>query len=218
MLETEVMFYMKSKIHAKCQSFKRLINQFKAARDGIAAIEFALIAPLMILVYFGVTEISIAVSKTRQVSHAASVVGDLAAQLPAVSSTQMDDIMTAGVAVMGLSTADVTNDRLSIDIQSYGMDDDNNPELLGFARLGPSLSTSFDAGTVHERLLNSESGIIVARVEYRHSPITAEYVEMFTMRETFVLKPRQTPTITFGSGSNILAGCSINGSFIVQGC
>ena len=47
---------------------------------GIAAIEFALILPFMLLIYFGLFDITSLVSVNRKVTYSASVVADLVAQ------------------------------------------------------------------------------------------------------------------------------------------
>lgn len=53
------------------------MRRFLADRRGVGAIEFAIVAPLMIMTYVGAFEISVAVSMSRKVNRAASTVSDL---------------------------------------------------------------------------------------------------------------------------------------------
>jgi len=85
----------------------RLSNATAAARfrndeAGIAAIEFAFIAPVMLFMYFGMAEVATAISVDRNVSHSANVAGDLATQSQTISAAEMTEIMTATMLVMGI--------------------------------------------------------------------------------------------------------------------
>lgn len=53
------------------------LRRFIADRRGVGAIEFAIVAPLMIMTYIGAFEISVAVTVSRKVSRASSTVSDL---------------------------------------------------------------------------------------------------------------------------------------------
>ena len=57
-----------------------LARRFRDEVRGVAAIEFAFLAPLMLLMYVGTIEISAAVSVNRKLSRVASTVGDLVTQ------------------------------------------------------------------------------------------------------------------------------------------
>lgn len=68
---------------------------------GVSAIEFAFIAPILIVLYFGMAEVTSALMAARKSSHAVSTVGNLVAQTPQLSTSTManmfqgaDDVMT----------------------------------------------------------------------------------------------------------------------------
>jgi len=58
--------------------FLQLIQRYKSAKDGVAAIEFVFVAPIMIAMYFGLAEMSLAISADRKISHGTNIAGDLA--------------------------------------------------------------------------------------------------------------------------------------------
>jgi Flp pilus assembly protein TadG len=86
---------------------------------GIAAVEFAIILPLMLLLYLGSFEIAEAVALKRQVALTASTVANIVTQYATISkTTEMPDILDASSAVLTpypVSNAVVTVSLISID-------------------------------------------------------------------------------------------------------
>ena len=66
------------------------LRRFIEDRRGIGAIEFAIVAPLLIMAYIGAFEISVAVATSRKVSRAASTVSDLLTQSKTTTSATLD--------------------------------------------------------------------------------------------------------------------------------
>lgn len=77
-----------------------LAKRFRRDRRGIAAIEFALVVPLMLAMYLGTIEISAAVSINRKVSRIASTVADLVTQQTDVAKSDLQGIMEIGAALL----------------------------------------------------------------------------------------------------------------------
>jgi len=89
----------------KSISIKAMRKMSAAARflhdkRGIAALEFALVVPLMLAMYLGTIEISSAVAINRKISRVASTVADLVTQQDAVNKDELDSIMEIGEAVL----------------------------------------------------------------------------------------------------------------------
>lgn len=76
---------------------------------GVAAVEFALILPLMLLLYLGSTQIVQSLMASRKLSIVARSLSDLVAQQPAgtnLTDTQLNDIFAAASSIMSpFSTA-----------------------------------------------------------------------------------------------------------------
>jgi Flp pilus assembly protein TadG len=74
----------------------------KLARDkrGNAAIEFAVIVPLMLTMFFGVVEFSSGVAVQRKVSMAAQELADMASRNKSVGDTDMTNFFNVGKAVL----------------------------------------------------------------------------------------------------------------------
>jgi len=69
-----------SKTVAPIKHLSRKVFEFKKASTGVAAVEFALIAPLLLVLFVGTVEISLLVSVDRKLSRASSTVADLITQ------------------------------------------------------------------------------------------------------------------------------------------
>lgn len=81
-----------------------LVDKFCKETKGVAAVEFAFLAPLMLLMYLGTLEVSNAVSANRKLSRSAYTVGDLITQFTSSNSCmtklQMNKIVAISDKIM----------------------------------------------------------------------------------------------------------------------
>jgi len=75
---------------------------FKLLGDkrGVAAVEFAVIVPVMLVLFFGVDEFSSGVAVNRKVTLMARTLSDLTSQNVSVSDTQLTNFFNASSAIM----------------------------------------------------------------------------------------------------------------------
>ncbi len=84
------------------------LRRFRRDRRGVSAVEFALVAPVLILIYFGMAELSQAMMAQRRVSHSASAIGDLVTQSNAVTvngvtsgtTSKLSDLFSAASTIL----------------------------------------------------------------------------------------------------------------------
>ena len=76
------------------------LGGFGAACEGLAAAEFAIMAPVMISMYFGVTELSDGYTASAKVTTVASTAADLVAQEQTVCNVEMNDVFAALNTIM----------------------------------------------------------------------------------------------------------------------
>ncbi|MGB3502072.1 MAG: TadE/TadG family type IV pilus assembly protein [Mesorhizobium sp.] len=82
---------------------RRLGDQLRHLRDnrrGVAAIEFALIAPLLLCMYFVTMEVAPAIDTSKKVGRSASMVADLITQQREIKKADLDAIMQIGNATL----------------------------------------------------------------------------------------------------------------------
>lgn len=89
------------KINTVLGRMRDTVRKLSGDNRGVAAIEFALIAPLLITLYLGTLEISGALQMNKKVGRAASATGDLIAQLDSteVNKDALKSILNIGKAI-----------------------------------------------------------------------------------------------------------------------
>lgn len=85
---------------------RRLLQSWRKDRRGAAAIEFALVVPIMLVMYLGTIEISAGVSINRKVSRVASTVADLVTQQTTVTKNDLNGILEIGESILFPYTSD----------------------------------------------------------------------------------------------------------------
>src|SRR5207244_1629235 len=74
----------------------RLGCRWRASTEGVAAVEFALIVPIMAIMFIGAVELSQAITVDRRVTQVASSTADLVARAETqISQAEITDIMKA---------------------------------------------------------------------------------------------------------------------------
>ena len=71
------------------------LRAFARDQRGVSAVEFALLAPMMIGLYLGCVEISDGVGADRKVSLTAAALANLSAQVSTISTSDMTNILDA---------------------------------------------------------------------------------------------------------------------------
>src|SRR3977135_2042238 len=85
------------------------------ARDnsGIAATEFAVIVPIMLVMFFGTVEFSSGVAVDRKVTLMARTLSDLTSQSTSVGDTDMTNFFAASAAIMTPYSSTPTKSRIT---------------------------------------------------------------------------------------------------------
>jgi Flp pilus assembly protein TadG len=70
------------------------LSNFSGDKRGVAAIEFALLAPLLIGGYMAMVELTLGFMASQRTSHVAAMIGDLVAQNETISTAEINDIFS----------------------------------------------------------------------------------------------------------------------------
>lgn len=173
----------------------RLASWRRFGRDegGVAATEFALTAPLLILFYFGLVEVCSAYMAQKRMSHVTSMMGDLVAQQQSVTVTDLSDIANIGTLIM----KPFPNAPLSIRVSS--MTRTGNITKVNWSwRSGTGMPVLKDNATVTlpaNLILDGES-IIVSEASYDYkNPVDDVLPGLTKFKAAYYLRPRATNTI-----------------------
>lgn len=178
-----------------------LFRRFRRDDRGVSAVEFALIAPFMILLYFGLVELCQALIAERKTNHVASSVGDLVAQSESVTKasgstgpTSLPDIYSIGTAVM----APFDTSTLQMRVTSVTADANGKP-LVDWSNSYGGYSPAIQKGAVVTlpMTLTAGSSIIMADAKYKYtSAIGYVLPKVQNFSETFYLRPRRSDQVT----------------------
>ena len=103
---------MKSKLKMWFRA-RRSIPALIGDRSAVAAIEFALIVPIMLVMFFGTVEMSSGVAVDRKVTLVARTLSDLTSQSTSVADTDMTNFFTASGAILTPYSPTPTHAKLS---------------------------------------------------------------------------------------------------------
>ncbi|MBS0332352.1 MAG: pilus assembly protein [Proteobacteria bacterium] len=164
---------------------------------GLAAVEFALLAPIMVLLYFGLAEFTMALMAQRRVAHVASVVADLVSQTPQIKNSQVTDIFTVGGSIL----SPFPSTPLKLRITSVVADSKAVPKVSWSKGQGMSALAANTVVTVPNNLLAAGDSVVMADVEYDYtSPLQIVLPNALAFTSTFYLKPRASPSVTLIAG------------------
>ena len=81
-------------------ALNQTVRRLRGDRSGVGAVEFALIAPVLIVLYMGSLEISVAMSVNKKLVRASSTVADLVTQDDSVDKAFLASMVNVAQSVM----------------------------------------------------------------------------------------------------------------------
>jgi Flp pilus assembly protein TadG len=107
---------LETKVAKVCAGARAAIAGFFEDRSGIAATEFAVIVPIMLVMFFGTVEFSSGVAVDRKVSLVARAMANLTSQGATASAADLTNFYVAGTLIMApYATPNMTISELYID-------------------------------------------------------------------------------------------------------
>jgi Flp pilus assembly protein TadG len=174
---------------------------FLADRRGVSAIEFTLIAPILILAYVGAVELGTALTIDRRVSTVASTAADLVAQEKTTSNADLQDVVAAATTILAPYLASpYSPTQLKIALTSVVADQNNAGKVdWSYASNGATARAKNSSYPTPTGLTQANGSVIVAEVTYDFKPlvnIKAFTPGSFKMTRTFYARPRKSVKVT----------------------
>ena len=184
----------------------RALRRFRRDADGLAALEFALILPVLITMLFGMGELSLAVFCRTSVTQVASTVADLVAQESTPTSTDLSNVYYAANTILYPYYPNLSSGKPTIRITSVIFDTTTNSTTVGKVAwtctqsgngtLSPASRAVNSTVTFSQPLLSSGGSLLMAEVAYSYSsPTTRLITSAITMSDKFYTKPRRVGQI-----------------------
>ncbi len=159
----------------------------RAARDcrGVSAVEFALVAPVMIGLYFGCAEIADGVGTDRKVSLISAALANLTAQVTTISSSDMTNIFDASSAIIAPYSAT----KLQLTVTCIKIDANKSASVKWSATRGGTASSG--STTVPSALAVANSYLILSEASYAYTPIIGHNITgTLTLSDKMYMSPR----------------------------
>lgn len=182
---------------------RRFAKTWKKDARGVAAIEFAMIVPMMGVMFIGAVELSQAITVDRRVTQIASSTADLVARAETqIAQTDITDIMKVGGYIMmpysqtpvQIIIRNVTSSPTSATTakQSWSC----TYKGVGATQTCACSNTTY---TLPANLVSTNDSVVISEVTYNYTPLIFDYFMKksyggtggtYTMAEKIYAKPR----------------------------
>ena len=170
---------------------------------GLAAIEFAMIVPLMLVLFFGTVEFSSGVAVDRKVTLMARTLSDLTSQNTSVTTTQLTNIFNASTGILTPYSASPMNARI---VELY-----IDPNLVVRQIWSATVGTTPPTGTVTvpTALKIANTYLIYSEVTYNYAPLIGYVMPKagINLSDLTFTRPRQSLCVFNPPPSSNSASC-----------
>jgi Flp pilus assembly protein TadG len=158
----------------------RLLARFAGDRRGVSAVEFAMLAPVMVTLYFGLVSLSDGIGLDRKISLTASTLANLAASCTssntnaggcpgnALSTTEMNNILGASSAIV----APYSTSKLTLTLSCLNIDANKNVTVKwSYSNKGSGRSGNI---AIDPALQVPGTQLLLAEASYAYTPVVGE--------------------------------------------
>ncbi|QBX37293.1 pilus assembly protein [Brevundimonas sp. S30B] len=172
-----------------------LLRRLRRDQRGLSAVEFALLAPIMVFFYFGLVEFCQGYMAQKRMGHVASQVADLVAQSDSVTGAQVDDIFSIGALIMRPFTASGLTQRVS----SVTRDSSGVAKVDWSRGSGEdALERNFVVTGIPTGLIGNGESLIMAEATYNYrSPANYLMPGLTKFSQRYYLRPRTVNQVAY---------------------
>lgn len=196
---------------ARCLStIVKLGFRLGRSKDGIAAVEFGLIVPIMMILFIGVIEVSQAITVDRRVAQVASSTGDLVSRQKTLTTATLNgymDIITQLMAPysetpLKLTIANVYATTAAPDTYLVCWHYHRGNNAANAATAGLTNGGSYTPG-IPTGLVAGGTSVVAVTVSYNYTPIILfnaawSFLDSgITLTDTHYVKPRLSSSIQY---------------------
>ena len=192
---------------------------------GNAAVEFSVIVPVMLVMFFGTVELSSGVAVDRKTTLVARTVSDLTSQLanqsaasttaPNITDAYILNVFTSAIAILQpyqAGSASATVSEIYVDKNQKATIQWSKAATYVNGATQATLATSSrnpnDVVTsiVPSQLLVKQTYLILSEVNYTYTPAVGYVMKVpITLKDTAYTRPRQFSCLTYSTVSSIPA-------------
>jgi len=169
-----------------------LLRRFIEDRRAIAAVEFAVIAPIMLAILAGEYALCDAITVKRRLSNTAHTLGDLIARRSALTSAELSTLMNASAQI----SAPCVFAKLTVVVAQLTTDASGKTTVAWSRALHGVAPTPGAVVTPPSGMAVANGSLIYTSVTYAHTPVIGQ--ALFggpNLNSTFYINPRVTSSV-----------------------
>ena len=169
----------------------RWTRRFAGNTQGVSAVEFALVLPLMLTLYLGGAEFAQAISASRKVTLVSRTVADLASQYTTISDANMTNLLNASATVV----APFSSSALKVTVSQIKIDANSNATIEWSDTRG-GLTRCGGSATVPAALKVPNTWLIWGEAEYGYTPAVGYMITgTLQLKEQMYMRPRLSNSV-----------------------
>lgn len=178
-------------------------------RKGTAAIEFAHLAPVLLIMLLGSIEVSRAVSMDRRFGMVTAMTGDLITRESTVNDTELDAIMT----IVSFLMQPYDSSTLKAKVISVKANPSNATQTKvdwAYSHGGISVPSRCSTYTLPTGLVSAGGSVVIVETQYSYTPLftswTGNHMGASTWTDKSTHSPRQSSCVD-KMGNNCVSDC-----------
>ncbi len=169
-----------------------LLSRLRRDERGVSAVEFAMLAPVLIAFYFGMAEFCQGYMAQKRMGHVSAMVADLVAQEESVATAGLTDIFSIGGLLMKPFPGAALKQRVSSVTRTGGV------AKVDWSRgQGMSARTVGETVTLPADLITDGQSIVMSEATYDYdSPVDYLMPSITRFSHAYYLRPRTVDKVT----------------------
>jgi Flp pilus assembly protein TadG len=187
-------------------------KSFTLAESGLAAIEFAFILPFMLMLYFGLMDLTGLIGFNRKITSVANTMADLTAQnRTSVLKSDINDYLNAASLIMNPTPVN----QVTVNVYGYRMVAGTPTQQWKSSNgSGPGCNTSPPTSSMAP-LMAAGNDLVVSMACYRFTPYVATFMgdkllgsTTLKVEQTIMVRPRSTAKLDCYTTSSLATKCT----------
>jgi Flp pilus assembly protein TadG len=181
--------------HLSCRLPRRLscrFSRFATARGGLAAVEFALLLPILMTLYLGSVELTTGIAIQRKVDLTAHAIADLSSQFTSITNSDMTNILNASSDIIAPYSAS----QLKSVVSELSIDANGQATVVWSDTLNGTARTVGSVVGVPTNLAVPNTYLLLGEAQYSYNPSYGFVVTgTLTLSDQIFMRPRQSNSV-----------------------
>jgi Flp pilus assembly protein TadG len=170
----------------------RGLLRFAKARGGLAAVEFAMLLPMMMTLFLGSVEITTGVAIQRKVTLTARAVADLSSQFTAIADSDMTNILNASSDII----APYASTQLASVVSELSINAQGQATVVWSDTLNGTARTVGTVVNIPANLAVANTYLLLGEAQYSYKPAYGYVVTgTLTLSDQIYMRPRQSSSV-----------------------